>query len=71
LNVGGSIAFGVSAVASLTVSSAGTPVSVDISNAGTWIGGIMFLVGSLLLIPEAARHAVVRAEHAARVRGSD
>jgi hypothetical protein len=70
LNVVGSIAFGASAVASLTVSGSGTPVSVDISNAGTWVGGIMFLIGSLLLIPEAAHHAVARVEHAAKVHGS-
>ena len=54
LNLMGSIAFGVSAIASLVEPSSGEPVSARIANAGTSLGGICFLLGALLLIPEAA-----------------
>ena len=55
LNLLGSIAFGVSAVASLVEPASGEPVSARIANSGTWVGGVCFLVGALLLMPEAAR----------------
>ena len=54
LNLLGSIAFGVSAVASLLEPSSGTPVSARIANAGTSVGGACFLIAALLLMPEAA-----------------
>ena len=57
INLLGSIAFGVSAVASLLEPSTGLPVSARIANAGTAVGGVCFLVGAVLLIPEAAREA--------------
>ncbi len=57
INLLGSIAFGVSAVASLLEPSTGVPVSARIANAGTAVGGVCFLVGAVLLIPEAAREA--------------
>jgi hypothetical protein len=50
----GSIAFGASAIASLLEPSSGQPVSARIANAGTSLGGICFLIGALLLMPEAA-----------------
>lgn len=55
LNLLGSVAFGVSAVASLMQPSSGLPVSARIANAGTSLGGACFLIGALLLMPEAAR----------------
>lgn len=55
INLLGSIAFGVSAVASLLGPSTGVPVSARIANAGTAGGGVCFLIGALLLMPEAAR----------------
>jgi hypothetical protein len=55
LNLLGSIAFGVSAVASLVEPASGEPVSARIANSGTWVGGACFLLGALLLMPEAAR----------------
>jgi hypothetical protein len=55
INLLGSIAFGVSAVASLTEPSSGEPVSARIANAGTSVGGACFLVAALMLIPEAAK----------------
>lgn len=57
INLLGSIAFGISAVASLTEPSTGLAVSGRIANAGTAAGGVCFLVGALLLMPEAARAA--------------
>ncbi len=53
-NLLGSIAFGVSAVAALAEPSSGQPVSVRIANGGTSFGGVCFLIGALLLMPEAA-----------------
>ncbi len=55
LNLLGSIAFGVSAVASLTEPSTGLVVSARIANAGTALGGVCFLIAAALLMPEAAR----------------
>jgi hypothetical protein len=43
------------AFASLLKPSSGLPVSARIASAGTSLGGICFLIGSLLLIPEAGR----------------
>jgi hypothetical protein len=54
LNLLGSIAFGASAIASLVEPSSGEVVSARIANAGTSFGGICFLIGALLLMPEAA-----------------
>lgn len=54
LNLLGSIAFGASAIASLLEPASGQPVSARIANAGTAVGGICFLIGALLLMPEAA-----------------
>jgi hypothetical protein len=54
LNVLGSIAFGASAIASLLEPASGEPVSARIANAGTSVGGLCFLIGALLLMPEAA-----------------
>jgi hypothetical protein len=51
LNLLGSIAFGVSAVASLVEPSTMEPVSAGISNIGTAIGGFCFLAGAVLLLP--------------------
>ncbi|WP_156035292.1 hypothetical protein [Microbulbifer sp. HZ11] len=51
LNLSGSVAFGVSAVASYQLTN-GTMVSVSLDNAGTFTGALCFLVGGLLLLPE-------------------
>jgi hypothetical protein len=54
LNLLGSIAFGASAIASFVEPASGEAVSTRIANAGTALGGICFLLGALLLMPEAA-----------------
>jgi hypothetical protein len=51
LNLLGSVAFGVSAVASLVEPSTLEPVSAGISNIGTAAGGFCFLAGAVLLLP--------------------
>lgn len=52
LNLAGSIAFGVSAVASKVVSTSGEPRNIMLVNLGTAIGGVCFFVGALFLLPE-------------------
>ena len=54
LNLLGSIAFGVAAIASLLEPSGGEPISARVANAGTALGGLCFLVAALALMPEAA-----------------
>jgi hypothetical protein len=54
LNLTGSIAFGASAIASFIEPASGQAVSTRIANAGTALGGVCFLLGALLLMPEAA-----------------
>jgi preprotein translocase subunit SecG len=51
LNLVGSVAFGVSAVASY-VKPNGQLVSLALTNLGTFVGAICFLVGGVLLLPE-------------------
>ena len=51
LNLVGSVAFGVSAVASF-VTSSGQLLSLALTNLGTFVGAICFLAGALLLLPE-------------------
>jgi hypothetical protein len=51
LNMVGSIAFGVAAVASLIQPSTSEPVSAAIANAGTTAGALCFLAGALMLLP--------------------
>jgi len=52
LNLLGSIAFGVSAVASFVRPATGDVASLFLTNLGTFIGAICFFVGALLLLPE-------------------
>ena len=52
LNLAGSIAFGVSAVASKVVSTTGEPRNIMLVNLGTAVGGACFFVGALFLLPE-------------------
>jgi energy-converting hydrogenase Eha subunit A len=52
LNLGGSVAFGVSAVAAKVVSGSGEPRNIELVNLGTFVGALGFLVGAFLLLPE-------------------
>ena len=51
MNLVGSVAFGVSAVASY-VTSSGQLLSLALTNLGTFVGALCFLVGAILLLPE-------------------
>jgi hypothetical protein len=51
LNLAGSVAFGVSAIASY-VTSSGQLLSLALTNLGTFVGAVCFLVGAVLLLPE-------------------
>jgi hypothetical protein len=66
LNLLGSIAFGVSAIASLVEPSTGEPVSAHVANSGTSLGGICFLVAAAILIPGAAATGSSRSDDATR-----
>jgi hypothetical protein len=64
LNLLGSIAFGISAVASLVQPSTGEPVSAHISNSGTSAGGVCFLIAALMLVPGAVASGSSRSDDA-------
>ena len=66
LNLLGSVAFGVSAIASLVEPSTGEPVSAHVANSGTSLGGICFLVAAAILIPGAAATGSSRSDDATR-----
>lgn len=55
LNLIGSVAFGVSAIAAYTVPSSGEVVNVALVNLGTFVGALCFLGGALLMTPDPAR----------------
>ena len=68
LNLLGSIAFGVSAVAARIVPDSGDPRNLTVDNLGTFVGAICFLVGAFLLLVERAASRRPRAESADEVR---
>lgn len=51
INMGGSVAFGISAVASYVVPDSGLPRNATLVNIGTFAGALSFLVGAYLLLP--------------------
>ena len=55
LNLTGAVAFGLAAIASLVEPSTDELVNVRIANAGTSLGAVCFLIGAILLAPEATR----------------
>jgi hypothetical protein len=57
LNLVGSVAFGVSAVASYVIPATGQIRNLERSNVGTFVGALFFLVGSVLLLPEGTQEA--------------
>jgi hypothetical protein len=56
LNLAGSVAFQVSAVAAFIRPSTGELANLPLANLGTFVGAICFLIGAALLIPEMADH---------------
>jgi hypothetical protein len=57
LNMVGSIAFGVSAIASFVRPASGEPISLFLTNLGTFVGALCFFAGAALLLPERTRSA--------------
>jgi hypothetical protein len=55
LNVLGSVAFGVAAVASRYLSTTGEPANIRLVNLGTFAGALCFLVGAVLLPVQSAK----------------
>ena len=55
LNMVGSIAFGISAIAAKVLTTTGDLRNTQLANLGTWVGGVCFLVGAILLLPEGAQ----------------
>ena len=53
LNLAGSVAFGLAAIASLVEPSTDALVNTRLANAGTSLGAACFLIGAILLVPEA------------------
>ena len=54
LNLGGSVFFGISAIAAVIEPSTSEPLAAHLSNATTALGALGFLIASVLLLPEAA-----------------
>lgn len=57
LNLGGSVAFGVAAVAARYLPTSGQTANIVLVNAGTFVGALCFFGGSMLLPVEAAKGA--------------
>jgi hypothetical protein len=55
VNLLGCVAFGIAAMASFVVPSTGSVVDLAAANVSTAFGGLCFLVGAILLLPESAR----------------
>ena len=54
VNFAGCIAFGISAIASFWLPSSGSVIDLAASNFFTSLGGLCFLIGAVLLLPESA-----------------
>ena len=52
LNLLGSVAFGVAALAAFVLPTTGEVLNITLVNVGTFIGAICFLLGAYLLFPE-------------------
>ena len=50
-NLLGSVAFGVSAVAAFIVPATGDAWNAELSNLGTLVGALCFLIGAVMLLP--------------------
>jgi hypothetical protein len=50
INVAGSVAFGISAVAAFVIPSSGDVWNAELSNLGTFVGGLCFLAGAILML---------------------
>ena len=69
LNMAGSIAFGVSAVAAYVVPSSGDLLNAELVNLGTFVGAICFLVAALLVRPPRRSPQVAASAETSSIRG--
>ena len=69
LNLVGSVAFGVSAIAAYTVPESGEVVNAALVNLGTFVGALCFLGGALLMTPDPA-HTPQRSAPSPAERGT-
>ena len=58
INMAGSIAFGISAMAAFILPQTGELLNSAAANAGTFVGAILFLLGAFLLLPDLGRSTV-------------
>ncbi len=65
INMAGSVAFGVSAVAAFVIPSSGDVWNADLSTLGTLVGALCFLTGAVLMLNPEPTHAPVRADRGA------
>jgi hypothetical protein len=68
LNLLGSVAFGASAAASYVLIETDTLRNAQRANLGTFVGALCFLVGAVLILPQASAHEP-RDHHSARADG--
>jgi hypothetical protein len=69
LNLAGSIAFKISAIAAFIRLTTGQLVSIPVANLGMFLGAVAFFAGALPLIPEDGRHPVMVHASFARMGG--
>ncbi|MDR7084275.1 H+/Cl- antiporter ClcA [Arthrobacter ginsengisoli] len=62
INVAGSVAFGVSAVAAFVIPSSGDVWNAELSNLGTLVGALCFLTGAILMLSPESTDASVPAD---------
>ena len=61
INVAGSVAFGISAVAAFVIPSSGDVWNAELSNLGTLVGALCFLTGAILMLSPESTDASVPA----------
>jgi hypothetical protein len=59
INVAGSVAFGISAVAAFVIPSTGDVWNAELSNLGTLVGALCFLAGAILMLSPKSTDAPV------------
>ena len=62
INVAGSVAFGISAVAAFVIPSSGDVWNAELSNLGTLVGALCFLTGAILMLSPESTDASVPAD---------
>ena len=65
INVAGSVAFGISAVAAFVIPSSGDVWNAELSNLGTLVGALCFLTGAILMLSPESTDASVPADRGA------